>query len=101
MWSIYRAHMAWNIDVASYCIQLVQRQLAEGTYHDLEVAKGDRWTGTNPYTSDIRPTPRIPFDIGDSHAFILTSNTSINMSAIATSHPPQEGLHDDLLEAHL
>jgi hypothetical protein len=40
MWGIYRAHTAWNMDVASYCIRLDRRQLAEGTYHDLEVAKG-------------------------------------------------------------
>jgi hypothetical protein len=93
--------MGWNMDVASYFIQLDRRQLAEGTCHDLEVAKRDQWMGTNPYTFDIRPTPRIPFDIGTSHAFMLISNASINMSAIAASHPPQEGLHDNLLEAHL
>jgi hypothetical protein len=88
MWSIYRAHMGWNMDVASYCIQLGRRQLAEGTYHDLEVAKGDRWTGTNPYTYDIRPAPQIPFYIGTSHGFMLILNASINGLAIATSHPP-------------
>jgi hypothetical protein len=87
--------------VASYCIWLDRRQLAEGTYHDLEVAKGSRCTGTSPYTSDIRPTPQIPFDIGDSYVFMLISNASINGSAIATSHPPREDLHDNLLEAHL
>jgi hypothetical protein len=40
--------MGWNMYVASYCIRLDRRQFAEATYHDLEVAKGDQWTGTNP-----------------------------------------------------
>jgi hypothetical protein len=89
------------MDVASYCIRLDRRQLAEGTYHNLEVAKRDQWTGTNLYTSDIGHTPYFHFNNPIPHAIMLISNTSINVSPIANSHPPQVDLHNNLLEAHL